>query len=752
MERVCIYNRCSTEEESQKNALEVQAQESVEIANSFKDWLIIDQFIESQSGTMVKGRDKYQKMIEAIESKRYTIVMIKSIDRLARNTLDWYLFLDCITRNGVKLFIYMDNKFYSPEDSLITGIKAMLAAEFSRELSKKIKNAHRRRQIKQSGLNITNPMFGWDKVENNVYVINEEEAGYLREACDLLENGYGFGKLSREMYNKGVRSKSGKMISSTHWRKLIRSPKMYGTFILHQNEYDFDTKKRNPVPEEEWIYVENALPPIITKEHHERLLKVLDERAEESNITDVNHPKHVGPHELAGKIFCNECGKKFYYRTKTYGGVKEHVWMCSTTVQLGKKSVKNPDGCHTITIVDSDLKNLIAQAYNEKFGVSDNNSSIIDETLRIMRKTLVGKDNTAKMEKLRKDIDKIQKNKSKAFEKLMDGTVSDDDYKMYTDRYNKQLEKLSADLMKLESEMQGIIDYEKRLLDIKKELSETNIIDEAAKEDIIKKVEKITLYKDCTLEIQFNKYKTLGVNISKKDSMTAIDDLYKSKVTYDFKYSPTAKHRKAKDKVNDFIETHDKFTVDEMASCLEISVSTAYLRCRELKEAGKINFKRIPLTGGFWYKEGAVNIDEIVSEDAQKIEAFIKNKGKASIGEVMEAFGLSRDGAKYRLRELKDHNRIIYVHTETVGCWYPPDENGEFSFPITNKQRVIEYLVINKFENIYKIMEDLNISYDVLRAILKELKDEGLVEYDKKKKTGGAWIWIGDNNSEDKII
>ena len=79
MERVCIYNRCSTEEESQKNALEVQAQESVEIANSFKDWLIIDQFIESQSGTMVKGRDKYQKMIEAIESKRYTIVMIKSI-------------------------------------------------------------------------------------------------------------------------------------------------------------------------------------------------------------------------------------------------------------------------------------------------------------------------------------------------------------------------------------------------------------------------------------------------------------------------------------------------------------------------------------------------------------------------------------------------------------------------------------------------------------------------------------------------
>ena len=157
LEYVCIYNRCSTEEESQKNALEVQARESVEIVAGFQDWIIVDQFIESQSGTTIKGRSKYLTMIDGIEQKKYTIVMIKSIDRLVRNTKDWYLFLDCIVRNDVKLYIYIDNKFYSHDDSLITGIKAMLAAEFSRELSKKIKNAHRRRQIKKSGLNITLP-------------------------------------------------------------------------------------------------------------------------------------------------------------------------------------------------------------------------------------------------------------------------------------------------------------------------------------------------------------------------------------------------------------------------------------------------------------------------------------------------------------------------------------------------------------------------------------------------------------------
>ena len=66
MEYVCIYNRCSTEEENQKNALKVQAQESLEIASGFTDWMVVDQLVESQSGTSVKGRTKYQYMLEGI--------------------------------------------------------------------------------------------------------------------------------------------------------------------------------------------------------------------------------------------------------------------------------------------------------------------------------------------------------------------------------------------------------------------------------------------------------------------------------------------------------------------------------------------------------------------------------------------------------------------------------------------------------------------------------------------------------------
>ncbi|MBR4026635.1 MAG: recombinase family protein, partial [Lachnospiraceae bacterium] len=164
--RVAIYNRCSTEEEAQINALVAQVEESRKIALA-NGWEIYNQYIESETGTTIKRRMEYQQMLEDMERNFFDIVMIKSIDRLVRSTKDWYLFIDKVISYGKQLFIYMDNKFYEPEDALITGIKAILAEDFSRELSKKIKHAHRRRQENKLGINITKPMYGWDKISSN---------------------------------------------------------------------------------------------------------------------------------------------------------------------------------------------------------------------------------------------------------------------------------------------------------------------------------------------------------------------------------------------------------------------------------------------------------------------------------------------------------------------------------------------------------------------------------------------------------
>ena len=281
MQRVAIYNRCSTEEEAQKNALEVQAAESLELVETKKEegWVIVAQYVELESGTSTKKRREYLKMVEDIRQNKFDIIVVKSIDRLARNAKDWYLFLDCLMKHNTRLYLYLERKFYQSEDALVTGIKAILAEEFSKELSAKIKNAHRRRQMKQSGLNITREMFGWNKIGKDVFERNEKEAAYFRLACQLAEAGCGFRKISNALYEAGARSKNGGRISEVQWRNMLRSPRAYDTMVLHKREYDFVRKETKKLPEEEWIFIENALPALISWEYYEKIQRILNDRA-----------------------------------------------------------------------------------------------------------------------------------------------------------------------------------------------------------------------------------------------------------------------------------------------------------------------------------------------------------------------------------------------------------------------------------------------------------------------------------------
>lgn len=259
------------------NALNTQVQESIEIVKQ-NGWQLVCQYVESKSGTTSYRRNEYQKLMDALDKDIFDVVVVKSIDRLTRSVKDWYIFLDKLVRNHKQLYIYIDRKFYTPEDNLLTGIKAILAEDFSRELSKKIKNAHKRRQEKREGFNITVPMFGWDKVAKDVYVLNQEESAAYRLAFAMAEEGKGFYTIAKTMYERGVRSKRGGRISEVQWRKMLYSPRAHGTVVLRSEEYDFEMKQKKALPETEWIVIEGALPAIVTKGYQDKVLECVRRR------------------------------------------------------------------------------------------------------------------------------------------------------------------------------------------------------------------------------------------------------------------------------------------------------------------------------------------------------------------------------------------------------------------------------------------------------------------------------------------
>ena len=75
--RAVFYARVSTAEEEQLNAIELQIEEN---RGCIKDhgWKLVGEYIDrSKSGTMVKGRDDYQRLYEDLYEDLFDIVVIK---------------------------------------------------------------------------------------------------------------------------------------------------------------------------------------------------------------------------------------------------------------------------------------------------------------------------------------------------------------------------------------------------------------------------------------------------------------------------------------------------------------------------------------------------------------------------------------------------------------------------------------------------------------------------------------------------
>ncbi|MCM1134911.1 MAG: recombinase family protein [Clostridium sp.] len=505
MERVGIYNRCSTEEESQKNALAAQAAESREIA-ARQGWEITEQYIESETGTVAYKRGGYQRLLEDMERDKFDIVMIKSIDRLMRSAKDWYIFLGRLTANGLRLYIYIERKFYTPDDNLISGIKAILAEDFSRELSKKIKNAHRRRQEKKSGCNITCGMFGWNRIAKDTYEINEKEAEYYRRAFALAGEGRGFYTISNLLYEEGARGRSGQKISEVQWRNMLYTPRAHGTMVLNKRIYNFDAKRYEQTPEKDWIFVENALPPIVSKEYQEEVITILKKRAllyGQQGKSEACMAVLQGKYELSRKLVCAQCGK-FYYRT---GGRKnaegEALWKCSTFLGGGRsRNGENPVGCDNRNLRQKEVFDALAAAFRESFPeLYGRQGELLGEFLRFAEKVLETPGEEDQLKGLERERGKLKARGDFLMEKFLDGIIGDEDFQRYRGEAAEKLREIEQKIESIKSRQGKYNNYESRLREIEKVLTEERLIERGVTAALLERTESITVHGDGRLEV-----------------------------------------------------------------------------------------------------------------------------------------------------------------------------------------------------------------------------------------------------------
>lgn len=521
--RAVPYNRVSTDELVQKDALEIQIQESIECIEQM-GWIMVDQYIdEGRTGTVTKGRDEYKRLMEDMHTNNFDVIVIKSQDRLMRNTKDWYLFVDALVTNNKKLYIYLERKFYTPDDALITGIRAILAEEFSRDMSKKQNNAHRRRQEFGTNAIITSSTWGYDKINKDI-VINEKEAEVVRTIYNLCIQGYGSRSIAKELSNQGIVSRSGKQFAEVTVRKIIRNPLFKGTVVMNKTHFDFNTKQTIKNPPEEWIYHKNLVPAIVSEVTWEQANQIMDKRStivKSDKFAERKQGLNLGKYDLSSKIICGMCNSTYWrrYRNTKKGQVVD--WSCSEYVKNGRKfksqndtrgnnlkKIINNKGCDNRHIKDEDLMNLLQEVSLDIYG--NQKDKIIEHADKILSNVL-GESNCIDIHnKLITDKEKFLKQKNMLLDKLLDGTISDADFKMRNGDIDNKLKLIEQDLIQIEEAYNMANNVDLRLQDIKKCLEEKYTSIEVQTYKLIQHIDKIIVYEDY-LEIYFDFLKNIKI-------------------------------------------------------------------------------------------------------------------------------------------------------------------------------------------------------------------------------------------------
>ena len=177
IKRAAAYCRVSTDEDAQATSFDLQVKHYTEYIGAHENWALAGIYAdEGISGTQVKHREQFQKMIEDCEAGRIDMIITKSISRFARNTVDCLTTIRKLKALKNPVEIYFEKERLSSLDEkmdMFLSMMASFAQEESRSISANIRWAIRNRMKNGTQKIPTSALLGYDTNEEGEMVEGE---------------------------------------------------------------------------------------------------------------------------------------------------------------------------------------------------------------------------------------------------------------------------------------------------------------------------------------------------------------------------------------------------------------------------------------------------------------------------------------------------------------------------------------------------------------------------------------------------
>ena len=502
--KIAAYCRVSTDKADQLNSLEAQKEFFSEYTQRTGDVLVKLYADEGISGTKIKNRKEFLRMMSDAEKGMFDMVVVKDISRFARNTVDLLQNVRKLKALGIETQFLTANMTSMGNSEFVLTIFGALAQEESANTSKRVKFG---KKLNAEKGRVPNIVYGYDKTIGDYFnlEINKEESKVVKQIYKwYTEEGYGAAKISNMLNEKGYRTKRNCKWSQNAICRILTNEIYTGKIINGKQEIsDFLTGQRREKDETEWLVAERPELRIIEDEVFEKAQEILRGRNDAFNL---NHERQSNKYLFSTLIKCKECGWSFRRTVRTYKNTYVR-WVCSG------RNGKGADSCPNKTAVDEEELIQVLQEYFNR--VLQQKNKVIDYVVKEFQRVYKAKDENAEYEKeLNLQIARLQRMRQKYMDMYTDDLISREELNDKLGGTRQELDRLENELKMVSSNLTKGDQMEKILNDTFKQIEDITDVHEMTNVQLKRLIKKIEVDKDGNVDIYLRLLGDLGLNES----------------------------------------------------------------------------------------------------------------------------------------------------------------------------------------------------------------------------------------------
>ena len=499
---IAAYCRVSTDKSDQLNSLETQKEFFLEYTKRTGDNLIKLYADEGISGTKIKNRKEFQRMLADAEKGLFDMVVVKDISRFARNTVDLLQSVRRLKSLGIETQFLTANMTSMGNSEFVLTIFGALAQEESANTSKRIKFGKKMNAEKGR---VPNIVFGYDKTIGDYFnlSINENEAMAIRQIFQwYTEEGYGGSKIANMLNERGIKTKRGNNWSQNSVCRILTNEIYTGKIINGKEEIaDFLTGQRKEKDESEWLVTIRPELRIIEDEVFDKAQDILKGRHDSFKIT---HERQSNKYLFSTLIKCKECGWSFRRTVRQYKNTYVR-WVCSGHNGKGADSCPN-----AVTVDEEELIQALQEYFQE---ILSKKKKVINYVIKEFQRVYKAKDENIEYEKqLNTELNRLRKSREKYMDMYTDDLISREELNEKIGGMRKEIERLENELKMVSYHLTKGEQLEAILNSTFKQLEDITDVHEMINAQLKRLIQKIEVDKEGNVDIYLRLIGDLGLD------------------------------------------------------------------------------------------------------------------------------------------------------------------------------------------------------------------------------------------------